>query len=608
MAVKRLPGRRLAWVAGPAAAAFAAAATAGVAAASAAAVAATAAAAGAGVAAAALPPLPALSPPSSPLRPHIVVILLDDWGWANWGVHARTAPNAAEVVTPRLDAAAAAGVELARHYAFRFCSPSRSALLTGRNPIHVNVLNDDIGDVNLADPVSGFHGIPRNMTALPAALAAAGYTRRAAFGKWHVGLATPDHTPAGRGFTDSLVYLDGANDYWANYVGPGGYNEGFCTGPAALTDLWAGDAPAWGRNNSWACSQANQAPGCVWEDDLFTDAAVAFIAAHNASTDGPLFAYVALHAAHEPLEVPADVLAKFAFINDSAPRREYAALVNAADASVGRIIDALTAGGLWDNTLLLVSADNGGPIYGPGLFQTVMKGTAGANNWPLRGGKISPFEGGVRVNAFVSGGVIPPARRGAVEPSLIGVEDWYTTFCGLAGVDPTDARAAAAGLPPVEGFDVWPVISGANATGPRPAVIVGGGTPYPGISASNATTIVQAVVRADGWKLIRGQFNQGVWTGPFYPNASTSWYDAIIDCGGMPPATTNKSGCLYNVFTDPSETMDVSDAHPDIVAALAAVADGAQATAFSPFRGAPIAASCDTAQTKWRGFVGPFLP
>ena len=111
--------------------------------------------------------------------PNLVVVVVDDWGHNNVGYH----NHAGEIQTPHIDALAAAGVILDRHYAFQFCSPSRSALHTGRNPIHVNVLNSDLAAVNLADPVSGFAGMPRNMTAFPSKLLAAGYNTVQA-GKW----------------------------------------------------------------------------------------------------------------------------------------------------------------------------------------------------------------------------------------------------------------------------------------------------------------------------------------------------------------------------------------------------------------------------------------
>lgn len=111
-----------------------------------------------------------------------------------------------------MDGLAATGVILDRHYAFRYCSPSRSALNSGRNPIHVNTGNDGLTLVNRADPVSGFAGIPRNMTCIGNKMSEAGYYTGQA-GKWHLGLATPSHTPKGRGYAHSLTYLDGANDY-----------------------------------------------------------------------------------------------------------------------------------------------------------------------------------------------------------------------------------------------------------------------------------------------------------------------------------------------------------------------------------------------------------
>jgi hypothetical protein len=105
---------------------------------------------------------------------------------------------------------------------------------------------------------------------------------------------------------------------------------------------------------------------------------------------------------------------------------------------------------------------------------------------------VAAGEGGVRSNAFVSGGYLPPAVRGSVLEALIGIEDWYRTFCGLAGVDPTDERAAAAGLPPVEGYDLWPLLSGLNTTAPRTEVWLGsGGT---GIESTDTATYVQVSV------------------------------------------------------------------------------------------------------------------
>ena len=116
------------------------------------------------------------------------------------------------------------------------------------------------------------------------------------------------------------------------------------------------------------------------------------------------------------VQVPRSHYDKFGFIPDRA-RRTYLAMINYLDDLVGDIVARLKRKGMWDNTLIVFSADNGGPIY--------FNGNAGANNFPLKGGKFSNWEGGIRANAWASGGFIPAARRGTVEESYIAVCDWY---------------------------------------------------------------------------------------------------------------------------------------------------------------------------------------
>ena len=529
---------------------------------------------------------------ASPL-PNIVWVFVDDWGHNNVGWHARAQANAHEIQTPTLDALAAAGRVLENAYVFRFCSPSRSAFHTGRHPIHVNVLNSDLAAANAtSDPVSGYAGIPLNMTALPAKLRSAGYNTVAS-GKMHLDLATPVHTPLGRGYQHSLVYLDGANDYYTSETGD------WCGAPTV--DLWQDAGPALGLNNSLNCSQSWQPPSCVYEDALFTDFALARIAEHDPAT--PLFLYFAPHSVHLPLEVPDAQLAKFDFITDSTPRRHYSAMVNNVDAYIGRIVAALKAKGMWENTLLAVSADNGGPIFGQAAGCTLCDGSAGANNYPLRGGKHSNFQGGVRANAVVSGGLIPPAVRNTTLHGLISVEDWFRTFCGLAGVDPTDEAAAAAGLPPVEGVNLWPYLSGANSTPPRTEIWLGADSPVGGTQPGG--TFLQGLIRADGFKLLTDLLSMNVHTGPLYPNATTAahpWRNDNLDCGQLPNPT-----CLFNVFVDETEQEELHASRPDVVAEMAARMTEISRTLFSPWRGNPDPRACKATKELWHGRVGPFI-
>jgi arylsulfatase B len=362
----------------------------------------------------------------------------------------------------------------------------------------------------------------------------------------HVGLATPDHTPKGRGFKHSLTYLDGANDYFTSTT------TGWCdtadpTNGVPFTDLWGSDGPAFGKNNSWACSQTNQPPSCQYEDTIFTNFTVAQIAAHDPAT--PLFLYFAAHNVHEPLECPEAQLDRFQFVYDTCAaaeggeaigknnscatqvlhpelgsvdgktikqccfRQYYSAMTNLVDQHIGQVLAALRSRGMYDNALITLASDNGGPIY--------RNGAAGANNHPHRGGKKSNFEGGVRVNALASGGLIPTSMRGKTLEDWTAMEDLYVTYCGLAGVSTEDEKAKAAGLPGVDGVDLWPLLSGANSTGPRAEIWLGSGGA--GDEDNSKDPIVQAYIRADGYKVLYGNVNENTWTGPFYPNASTNW-------------------------------------------------------------------------------------
>ena len=99
---------------------------------------------------------------ASATKPHILLVIVDDFGWANVGYHRTPADDPTnEVQTPTMDSLCKEGIELNQSYAFWYCSPSRSAIQTGRNPIHVNVNNDGLMIHNPADPISGFAGIPR---------------------------------------------------------------------------------------------------------------------------------------------------------------------------------------------------------------------------------------------------------------------------------------------------------------------------------------------------------------------------------------------------------------------------------------------------------------
>ena len=488
--------------------------------------------------------------PAEDTKPHIVLLLVDDWGWANVGYHRDPSTN--EVVTPSIDSLVKNGLELDHHYAFKICSPSRSSLLTGRLPIHVNDANVPLDYYNPKDPVSGYPGIPRNMTGIATKMKAAGYATHQV-GKWDAGIATLDHTPKGRGFNSSFGYFDHNNDYYTETTLP-------CRRHGPMIDLWDFDHPA------------NTSNGTGYEEHLFAMRVMDIVNNHDPST--PLFLYYAPHVVHAPLQVPDNYLNKFSFIDDH-DRQYYHAMVNYLDDVVGNLTAALQKRGMWDNLLFVTISDNGGSLL-PG---------GGANNYPLKGGKGSDWQGGIRVNAFVSGGFLPQAMHGKKTDGYIHLADWYATFCALAGVDPTDERAEQANLPPIDSMNMWPLISGQNTTSPRVDV-----------PASNMTLI------SGDYKILTGNVEQAAWTGPQYPNSTrpNGIIRAIEQCGD--------TGCLYNIKTDPEERMNLAKQMPDVLEKMRAALREYQKGHFNPDRGSIWPGACDVAVNQYGGFWGPFLP
>ena len=299
--------------------------------------------------------------------PHILAILADDYGWADAGWHRPKGYK--EVQTPNLDQLVANGIELNRHYAFKFCAPSRSAIQSGRNPIHVNTLNLDPLNYNPKDPVSGMASIPTNMTGIAEVLRdKAGY-KTAFYGKWDCGMATMRHTPRGRGYDKALSYFHHMEDYWQNWFENSNGDTNFFAECKAKypdvrpRDLWLanttyeGPASSGGYiNTSSSCSvgtfdlchksdschpypgfgESAQLPGCTYVDETFATAAVETILHHDPD-ESPLFLFWATHIVHTPLQVPKAYYDRFAFIDDWR-RRRYHAMVNYLDDKVGRAL------------------------------------------------------------------------------------------------------------------------------------------------------------------------------------------------------------------------------------------------------------------------------
>lgn len=341
-------------------------------------------------------------------RPNIVYILADDLGYADCGFNGGT-----QIATPELDKLASAGTILKSFYVQPVCSPTRAALMTGRYPIRHGL------QVGVIRPRVPF-GLPLDERMLSTALQEAGYYT-AICGKWHLGEFREEYRPHRRGFDHSYGHYFGMLDYFTHE------RDGIID---------------WYRNGERVHEEG-------YTTHLIAREAVRLIENHDFAQ--PLFLYVPFNAVHTPLQVPDEYLQPYQHLPER--RRKLAGMLAAMDESVGQIVAAIEGRGVRDNTLFIFSSDNGGPA--PGRL---------TDNTPLRGGKASVYEGGVRVCAFVTWDGVIPAGSQSAEP--LHVVDWYPTLLGLAG-----GRLDGPGQLPLDGRDIWSTLV-AGAPSPHEEILL----------------------------------------------------------------------------------------------------------------------------------------
>ena len=297
-------------------------------------------------------------------RPNVIVMVADDLGWNDVGYHG------GDIETPSLDRLAAEGIQLDRFYTTPICSPTRAALMTGRNPMRLGIA---YGVILPWDNI----GVHPDERFLPESFLDAGY-QTAMVGKWHLGHAQQSYHPNERGFEHFYGHLHTEVGYYPPFANKGGRD--FQRNGVTIND----DG---------------------YETFLLADEASRYI--RERDPEKPFFLYLPFLAPHTPLDAPKELQDKYKDINtDLAPARSqqtdatrrmaklmlresarpmYAAVVDAMDQSIGKVLDTLDDEKITDNTIVLFMSDNGGAAYSVG----------GADNAPLRGGKGEVFEGGI---------------------------------------------------------------------------------------------------------------------------------------------------------------------------------------------------------------------
>jgi arylsulfatase A-like enzyme len=340
--------------------------------------------------------------------PNIVVIVTDDMGYADIGIH-----GCKDIPTPNIDTLARSGVRFTNAYVSGpYCSPTRAGLLTGRYPQRFgHEFNPDPSAFN-AEP-----GLPLSETTLADRLRAVGY-HTGIFGKWHLGTAEQFH-PMSRGFDEFFGFLGADHSYL--------------------------DTQAATRNPLLDGRKIVDRTDYLTE--AFADRAVDFIKRQKSQ---PFFLYLAFNAVHTPLEVTQKYLDRFPNIADE-QRRKYAAMLSAMDDGIGRTLNALHQEGLDENTIVFFFNDNGGPT---------MVGTTinGSSNAPLRGSKRQTYEGGIRVIMAVRWKGHLPEKTTYDQPVI--------------QLDVFPSALAAAGIKPkpewhLDGVDLMPFLLGKQRKAPH---------------------------------------------------------------------------------------------------------------------------------------------
>ncbi|PZQ57245.1 MAG: hypothetical protein DI570_20190 [Phenylobacterium zucineum] len=338
-------------------------------------------------------------------KPNVVVILLDDVAWGDFGVYGGGAAVGAP--TPNIDRLAQGGLRLTSAYSQPSCSPTRASIMTGRLPIRTGLLRPFLPGENTTG-----EGLGGEVT-VAALLKKAGYATHAV-GKWHLG-AAPSTQPQNVGFDDYYGTLTSSDDYTA-WMEPW-RNPDLSEDPARRA--WASEGEVMAIVEGKAGQEAKPAFPIDMDsvrlvDQKLTERALDIIAKAPA-TKKPFFLYLATRGAHNDNYPHPD------FRGKSPAKYPYKDVIQELDHRVGQVVEALKKSGQLDNTLVVVTSDNG-------PFAETFPDTGYT---PFRAAKGSIYEGGVRTPFIASWpGMIQPGR---VSDGLFDLTDLFATTLSLAG-------------------------------------------------------------------------------------------------------------------------------------------------------------------------------
>lgn len=500
---------------------------------------------------------------------HLIFMLADDLGWHDTSVFGDQSEKTRRA-THNLTSLANTGVRLSNHYVHWHCSPSRRSFITGRSPLHHG---EQLSKVSSGD-------IDLRYTWLSEKLLAQNYISHW-YGKGHTGYESMQHLPANRGFNGgSVLYLGGAGSY---------YNM----------ERFNGTKPMYTRNTD---------PD-EYSTDLFGLLSLKAIQQHDTSRG--LFLYLPWQAVHAPYDVPPTCRQQGG--QQSCPNL-IEAMIRDVDVWTGRLVTALKERNMWKDTLIVFSSDNGG-TQDPYNSSSVV----GGSNYPMRGAKHSNWQGGIRTQTFVSGGLVPQEQRGSTNNGTFHITDWYPTFCHLAsegkpgGGESCSDDSAVAPLPvdvsqpekDIYGTEAWPSLDGRNIW-PQVARRAPNPREYLWLSA-------EVMIKDGRYKLLTAQQNPEITNSPpmtGWRQLDGSWIDGgVLDGTGCGVAFHDREHfrpCLFDLASDEREENDLSLKMPDLVKEMWSELNRTALTAFLELTPAHMKGKCDAvcAGKHWRAIYG----
>ncbi len=399
---------------------------------------------------------------AAPKKPNVVFILADDLGWADTTLYGHTK----YYHTPNLERLAKRGMTFTRAYsASPLCSPTRSSILTGLSPARTGITAPNCHEPKVVlEATPGTKAPPDQKSTQPVpvsrlkteyrtlaeALQDAGYAT-GHFGKWHLG--PEPYSPLQQGFDVDVPH-------------------------------WPGPGPAGSYVAPWKFKDFDADPGEPNQhiEDRMAKEAVAFMEKHK---DRPFFLNYWMFSVHAPFDAKKSLIEKYrGLANPADPQHcpTYAAMVESMDDAIGTLLDTLDRLKLTERTIIVFTADNGGNMY------SVVDGTVPTSNAPLRGGKATVFEGGIRVPGIVRWPGI--TTDGSRSDTIVQSSDYYPTLLDGLGLKPAPGQR-------FDGISILPALRGQPLA--RDATF----TYFPHSPGVPDWLPPAVSVHRDDWKLIR---------------------------------------------------------------------------------------------------------